>query len=159
MYFIDRLPNHSTIFQFGTNKRTELEMSFCRPFLKMGLTFLLKVHDCWDKLVEGVCGFGSSRLKSWRTSSDTEGIPGDFPLLTRLVRWLRLSTASSHTEDLPGDFRLLTLPVRTNILMISIMWVSYDVSWICKSGYMARYFCLQAVTVCTHSLFTNVPLW
>ena len=49
------------------------------------------------------------------------------------------------------DFFLLRLPVRTNLLITSLMWASNDVSWICKSGYLARYSYLQTVTKCSHS--------
>ena len=71
-------------------------------------------------LFKDVCGYCSRRLKS--------------------------STTSSDVEDLPGDFLLSTLPVRTNLLITSLMWASNDVSWIIKSRYLARYFWLQAVT-------------
>ena len=62
--------------------------------------------DYWGNFVKDVCGF-STRLKS--------------------------STTSSDTEDLPQDFILLALPVRTNLLITSLMWASNDVSWIIKS--------------------------
>ena len=88
--------------------------------------------DCWDNLVKDICGFCSSHLKSSTTTSDTEG--------------------------LLGDFLLLTLLLRTNILITSLIWACNDVSWTYKSGYLARYSCLQAVKEYMHSPFTHVAL-
>ena len=85
--------------------------------------------DCWKNVVKDVCRFRSSRLKSSTTSSDTKG--------------------------LPQDFSLWTLPVRTNLLITSLMWPSNDVSWIIKSRCLARYSCLQVVTEYTNSSFTK----
>mgnify|MGYP005985397697 FL=1 len=90
--------------------------------------------DCWANLVKDVYGFCLSCLKSSATSSDTESLPGDFPLLT--------------------------VPVRTSLLITFLMWASNDFFCFIKLRYLARwarYSCLQAVTEYTHSSFTNVP--
>ena len=81
---------------------------FCNPFVNASCLIASGTPDCWGNFVKDVCGFcTSSRLKSWTTSSDT--------------------------EDLLPDFPLLTLTVRTNLLVTFLMWASNDVSWIIKS--------------------------
>ena len=80
--------------------------------------------------VKDICGFYSSCLKLFTTSSDTEGLPFDLPLLK--------------------------LPVRTNLLNRSLRWAYNDVSWSIKSRYLATYSCLQAVTEYIHSPLRRV---
>ena len=60
-----------------------------------------------------------------------------------LLKSSKLSTTSSDTEGLPQDFSLLTLPVWTNLFITPLMWASNDVSWIIKLRYLAWYSCLH----------------
>ena len=81
-------------------------METCRLSVYMNFTKYPRTHDKYytrrccnrnNNLVKDVCGFSSNRLKS--TFSDTEG--------------------------LPGDFSLLTLPVRTNLSITCLMCASH----------------------------------